>query len=642
MQENRLLLAELYTAYFNRAPDAAGLAYWESELDNGVLNFSQITSNWANEQQEFTDIYGENIDSDALITQVYANVLGRTPDTDGAAYWNAELSNGNIPMDQFIQAIVNGAKAASGSAGDASLLSNKAQVGVAMADAGINDLTFATQVVATVTSDTSTADIVKSIITMAAADTAGLANATATLDSVKAILVDAASAATLTTTLANLSTVMQNLAADVTAGTVTNIAATLTAATATIKAATQDASFVADPETLADSIATNPAAVEADADVVSGETTSPPASGGGGSTPADTTAPTATLTYSTDGGTSYSSTISTKDADTLIIKATFSEAIADATGATIAIDSPALAATAMTKVNTTVYTYSLNVPAGDIAVATVTIGAAKDAAGNVISAAPTNATFEVDNTAPTLSSSNPADGAVDMIVGNDIVLTFSEDVSAGTGNVTLYQADNTEIEQIAIGDAKITFGTNTVTINPTDNLLDVTGYYIKIDATAIVDAAGNAYAGIADATTLNFTTPVAPSSVATLGELQALITSNDGSTSVTMTGSIDTTGEDISQFTSITVDDSAVTAITATMTPAQIDALAGHITKGTADLVVAIVATGVDITAFTLTDANLIQLTSGQNYSMTAAQAAIAQIGAGGTPGTITDGGTMT
>ncbi|PNV82193.1 MAG: hypothetical protein C0627_11515 [Sulfurimonas sp.] len=93
MEESKLLLAELYTAYFNRAPDAAGLAYWVGELEGGVMNFDQIASNWANEQPEFTDTYGEDVDSDALITQVYANVLGREPDVDGAAYWSAELSN---------------------------------------------------------------------------------------------------------------------------------------------------------------------------------------------------------------------------------------------------------------------------------------------------------------------------------------------------------------------------------------------------------------------------------------------------------------------------------------------------------------------------------------------------------------------
>jgi hypothetical protein len=37
MEENKLLLAELYAAYFNRAPDAEGLRYWLNELEEGSM-----------------------------------------------------------------------------------------------------------------------------------------------------------------------------------------------------------------------------------------------------------------------------------------------------------------------------------------------------------------------------------------------------------------------------------------------------------------------------------------------------------------------------------------------------------------------------------------------------------------------------
>jgi ribonuclease PH len=49
------------------------------------------------------------------------------------------------------------------------------------------------------------------------------------------------------------------------------------------------------------------------------------------------------------------------------------------------------------------------------------------------------------------------------------------------------------------------WGTSTLTINPTASLLAGTGYYVKVANTAVTDLAGNAYAGIADATTFNFT-----------------------------------------------------------------------------------------------------------------------------------------
>ncbi|OYU09775.1 MAG: hypothetical protein CFE38_21020, partial [Comamonadaceae bacterium PBBC1] len=47
---------------------------------------------------------------------------------------------------------------------------------------------------------------------------------------------------------------------------------------------------------------------------------------------------------------------------------------------------------------------------------------------------------------------------------------------------------------------------STLTLNPFANLTAGTGYYVKVAATAVTDLAGNAYAGITDATTFNFVT----------------------------------------------------------------------------------------------------------------------------------------
>ncbi len=52
----------------------------------------------------------------------------------------------------------------------------------------------------------------------------------------------------------------------------------------------------------------------------------------------------------------------------------------------------------------------------------------------------------------------------------------------------------------------MTFASELVTINPTDDLAAGTSYYVVIPDTAILDAADNAYAGISLATDLNFST----------------------------------------------------------------------------------------------------------------------------------------
>jgi len=309
MQDYKLLLAELYAAYFNRAPDAEGLAYWLNELENGVMTFDQIASNWANEQEEFTDTYGEDVDNDAFIAQVYANVLGREPDAEGLAYWKAELQNGNIPKDQFIQAIVNGAKAPTGSASDAALLNNKAKVGIKVADSGINDVDFAKKAVAAVSADASTVEIVSNLVDMGKDDAEALQEAAATLVEVQALIVANVSA----DVLENVKSIIESVAEKHATGEVADIKASLSAVTSTVAAAKVDASFVKDPAKLADSISSTPTTVveEANTIIPVDEETTPepdpapapaPAPGGGGGTytPPPAPAPTFTAKFEKD------------------------------------------------------------------------------------------------------------------------------------------------------------------------------------------------------------------------------------------------------------------------------------------------------------------------------------------------------
>ena len=106
---------------------------------------------------------------------------------------------------------------------------------------------------------------------------------------------------------------------------------------------------------------------------------------------------------------------------------------------------------------------------------------------------------------PTLSSSSPADNATGVAGGANIVLTFNENVALGSGNVSLFKTNGTLVEAMNVSSSAVTASTNTVTINPTANLVTLEGYYILIDATAIDDASGNSYAGIGSSSTLNFT-----------------------------------------------------------------------------------------------------------------------------------------
>ena len=110
-----------------------------------------------------------------------------------------------------------------------------------------------------------------------------------------------------------------------------------------------------------------------------------------------------------------------------------------------------------------------------------------------------------DVVSPTLSSSTPSDGATAVGVSSNIVLTFSENIAAGTGNIVISDGAS-DTRTIPVGDAQISISGATLTINPTADLNSSTGYYVQVASTAVDDLSSNSYAGISDTTTLNFTT----------------------------------------------------------------------------------------------------------------------------------------
>ena len=112
--------------------------------------------------------------------------------------------------------------------------------------------------------------------------------------------------------------------------------------------------------------------------------------------------------------------------------------------------------------------------------------------------------YTIDKTAPTLSSSS-VDGSATVNLAQDIILNFDDNMTTGTGNITIRKTvDNSIFEQIPVGDTRVSISSNQVTINPTANFSKGTSYYLEIDATALDDDAGNSYAGISNPATLDF------------------------------------------------------------------------------------------------------------------------------------------
>lgn len=85
-------IIRLYLAAFNRAPDSGGKQYWVSELAKGVS--LQAIANGFCHSPEFASRYGYSVSDAGFLDHLYHNVLGRTGDTGGTAYWLNELVHG--------------------------------------------------------------------------------------------------------------------------------------------------------------------------------------------------------------------------------------------------------------------------------------------------------------------------------------------------------------------------------------------------------------------------------------------------------------------------------------------------------------------------------------------------------------------
>jgi hypothetical protein len=112
--------------------------------------------------------------------------------------------------------------------------------------------------------------------------------------------------------------------------------------------------------------------------------------------------------------------------------------------------------------------------------------------------------FTVDTIAPVLLSTTPVDNDSTASPGGDLQLVFSENVFVGSGDIRIVNDTSSTTITIAIDSPLVTIVGNVVTVNPASDLSQASQYHIEIDAGALVDGAGNAYAGISNDQDWNF------------------------------------------------------------------------------------------------------------------------------------------
>ncbi len=138
-------LIELYIAFFNRVPDADGLAYWIGQILSGQ-NFNDIAETFYRAGINYSSLtgYSAGMSNTDFINVIYRNVLGRPygADTEGLTYWTNQLVSGVESRGTLVSSIIT---AAHGLKNDptyfwvASLLENKISIAKAFAvEQGLN------------------------------------------------------------------------------------------------------------------------------------------------------------------------------------------------------------------------------------------------------------------------------------------------------------------------------------------------------------------------------------------------------------------------------------------------------------------------------------------------------------------------
>jgi len=113
-----------------------------------------------------------------------------------------------------------------------------------------------------------------------------------------------------------------------------------------------------------------------------------------------------------------------------------------------------------------------------------------------------------DLTPPTVTAFSPTDNSTNIANNANLVITFSENVQKGAGHVIIKEG-GIAIQTIDVVSIPVSVSGNTVTINPADFTYSA-AVNVEIEPGAFTDLNNNNYAGIADATTWNFTVQAAP------------------------------------------------------------------------------------------------------------------------------------
>ena len=96
-----------YIAYYGRPADPDGSDYWISQLQASGGKLDSIMSSFGN-SAESQALYG-GMSVSQMLDKIYHQEFNRAPDAAGAAYWTTEISSGRVTAASAALTIFNGA-----------------------------------------------------------------------------------------------------------------------------------------------------------------------------------------------------------------------------------------------------------------------------------------------------------------------------------------------------------------------------------------------------------------------------------------------------------------------------------------------------------------------------------------------------
>lgn len=121
-------IQKLYVAYFNRPADVKGLEYWEGIVAAAKGSTAAVSAEFA-KSAEYKATFA-NMTPQQVVTQIYQNLFNRAPEAAGLNFWATDLAAGKITIDNVVKAIADGAQLS-----DKTAYTNKVAAAVAFTQA---------------------------------------------------------------------------------------------------------------------------------------------------------------------------------------------------------------------------------------------------------------------------------------------------------------------------------------------------------------------------------------------------------------------------------------------------------------------------------------------------------------------------